>query len=406
MNSTPNRFDPSRPCLVLAPPLEYPANGGNVAIERRWAEFSRYVPFVDVVGKCTVTRYRNGRLDRQTAFANRHISKPNAALRAIARNSHYLLEKFVTPEFRHVAREYLGNPEYNLVVFSFIWTAILIEDTPSMPGRFYCVETHNDEFKWFDNLGNSYRNPVAKWAAVQSKRWLRLFLARHSDKRFVYFHVSRADYEGYLKVIPRHTGYVTRVGSDLPDGHFDWPPVGAKIRLIFVGSLGVKMNLDGLRIFREEFYPDLRAGFGENVEVLVVGSNPSGDVKALCEEMNWTIYADVSQSKLFELYKSATFSLLPFHYVVGRKLKILETLGLGVPFLATTAMAEQVDELLHPCLLSDDPQEWVRRVREVQHDGIHPERRAALVKYARRYSWTAIADQMYKDLRELSVSAA
>ncbi|MCC6503780.1 MAG: hypothetical protein IT362_11695, partial [Deltaproteobacteria bacterium] len=49
-------LDRGRPSLVIAPHLEYPTrNGGDLLIDRRWAEFSRYVPFVDIVGKCTVT---------------------------------------------------------------------------------------------------------------------------------------------------------------------------------------------------------------------------------------------------------------------------------------------------------------------------------------------------------------
>jgi len=387
-------LDRGRPCLVIAPHLEYPTrNGGDLLIDRRWAEFSRYVPFVDIVGKCTVTRYSGGRLVSQDAFSNEWRSKRAAAARTVLRRSHYLLEKYLGGAFRARCVELLNDGSYGTVVFSLISTASLYDELPVKPGRLYCIETQNDEIKWFRDLGREAGNPVARFAASLSEKWLKSFLRRHEDT-FLYIHVTEADLRGYLELSPRQQGLVAPVGVDMEKDAICHQCPSDKVRLIFAGSLGVRMNCDALNVFGTEFYPALKAGLGDGLEVRVVGSRPGAEVKALCSRFGWELFPDVTDEKLMELYASSTFSILPFHYVTGGKLKLLKSLSLGVPFLSTLEMREQINGLVHPCLLSNDPGEWLARALEVRDNGIGKETRASLADYARQYSWTSIVAGM------------
>jgi glycosyltransferase involved in cell wall biosynthesis len=397
MTEAPRRFDYTHPCLVLAPPLEYPAHSGNIAMERKWAQFSNHVPFVDIIGKCTITRYRKGKLESQTVYNNYGIRKSSAAILTLMHRSHYLLEKFVTDDFRSEAQQYLSNPEYNLVIFSFIWTATVMDGLPTYADRLYCIETHNDELKWFDDLRKSFLNPAAKLTSYFSKKWLLSFLAKHEDD-FLFFHVSQADYAGYLDYFPKHRGYVMPIGVDLPKNDIKCTLASDRIRLIFVGSLGVDMNLDALKIFRDEFFPVLKSTLGDKLELVIVGSHPSRTVRNICDEMGWALNANVSDKELQRLYQESTFSLLPFHYVTGRKLKILESLAHGVPFLATTTMADQIDEVIYPCLVSDDPDAWLKRILDVSNYGIDIGSKVKMSDYAMQYSWPEISKKMYQFL--------
>jgi len=110
-----------------------------------------------------------------------------------------------------------------------------------------------------------------------------------------------------------------------------------------VGSLGVKINLDAIEFFKKDFYPLLKAGLGGDLEVLVVGSNPSDNVSRLCRDLGWMLYPDVSDEELTRLYRTSTFSILPFRYTTGSKLKLLQSLANGVPCLATLALRDQVE---------------------------------------------------------------
>src|SRR4028119_1209634 len=139
-------------------------------------------------------------------------------------------------------------------------------------------------------------------------------------------------------------------------GEKTWPH---PVRFLFVGSLGVNINLDAIEFFKKDFYPLLKAEVGGDLEVLVVGSNPSAKVSRLCKDMGWMLHPDVSDEELTRLYRTATFSILPFRYATGSKLKLLQSLANGVPYLATHVLRDQVEEVMYPCLISSEPEEWL-----------------------------------------------
>src|SRR5918992_2635495 len=92
-NKRSGSFDPTSPCLVLAPHLEYPVrNGGDILIDKKWSRLSEYVPYVDIIGKDTITRYESGRLVKSVHYTNTHVSRALAAFNTLAKRSHYLLE--------------------------------------------------------------------------------------------------------------------------------------------------------------------------------------------------------------------------------------------------------------------------------------------------------------------------
>lgn len=397
------RFDPTGPCLVVAPHLEYPLrNGADILIDKKYAHFSEHVPFVDVIGRRTVVRYAAGRLVRDTPYANSEVPKYKAALRTLRRRSHYLLEKFVTPEFMEVVGQHLSDPGYKTVVFSHVWAASAVPGSSEAGDRLYCIETHNDEFRWYENLRRSSANPLAKLTAHWSERWATSFLEEHASE-FVFLHVSEIDHEGFLGRFPDHEGYVVPIGvEEIPKtpSRQGNSATSEKLQLMFVGSLGVKINHDALEVFAKSFYPQLNKEFGNELIVLVVGSNPSRKVTKLCKNMGWTLYPNVSDQRLAELYETTTFSILPFEYTTGSKLKLLDSLARGVPYLATESLKDQVEETIYPCLISNDPEEWSRRLQDFRGKRVGEDARVALQEQAQKYSWGAIARRTFELLEQ------
>lgn len=398
MTAGRGKFDSTRPCLVVAPHLEYPIrNGADILIDRKYAHFSEYVPFVDIVGRDAVVRYRNGKPVRSTPYENARVGKVAAATNTLRKRSHYQYEKFVTKEFVETARSYLARPDYGMVVFSCIWTAAIVRRTPTTDNRLHCIETHNDEFKWYENIRKSSKNPLAKLAAYSSGRWAQSFMEKYGSD-FLFLHVSATDQKGFSERFPYHRSYVVPVGVDVPsDGLLrpEDPAISGKARLMFVGALGVKINLDALELFKRAFFPTLEKELREDLEVLVVGSNPSKRVEKLCEDTGWKLYPNVSDQELKRLYSTCTFSILPFSYTTGSKLKLLNSLAHGVPYLATSELRNQAEDAAYPCLVSSDPGEWSGRVRNVRETGITTEERALLISQAQRYSWESIVRRMF-----------
>jgi hypothetical protein len=395
------KFDPDSPCLVLAPHLEYPIrNGADILIDRKWSQFSKYVPFVDIVGRNSINRYEKGQLVDRKIYENVEVSKKVAALKSILSQSHYFFERFITKSVKKKIEIYLLKPEYQTVVFSFIYTAAILKWNIKSDKRLYLIETHNDELKWFSKFMSKTLKPWVLLTALFSRIWLTRFLKEH-ERDFLYVHISKADRDGYLRLLPFHNSIVIPVGVEeesLGVRCVQDASLSEKVRLIFVGSLSGKTNFEALKFFGDRFFPILKENFENVLEILIAGSNPSAAVERLCRSMSWKLLPNVSDQKLRNLYNISMFSILPFQYTTGGKLKLLKSLANGVPYLATPVLCNQIEKLPYPCLISEDPKEWLTHIRTIQQQGISENVRMALIEYAKEYSWSSVAYTMYQSL--------
>lgn len=391
-------------CLILAPHLTYPLrDGGNILIQRRWSEFSRHAPFVDILGCSTWRRYQGGKLAAERSFHNKFRSKPISALRTLLYKSHYLKEKFLTPEYIRQAITSLNNNDYRMVVYSLISTAelSLLPQGGSRPHRLELIETQNDEVAWYSNLKQASRNPIARRASEQSKQWIVDFLHSHGN-RFTFLHVTEKDCDGYRTILPAQKAIVAPAGADLyPPPRLENKSLEQGIHLLFVGSLSVRMNYDALLYFRERFFPPLNQAFGSKLAVAVAGSSPTNQVVQLCEQMQWKLHANISDDALHSLYHQASFSILPFPYTTGAKLKLFGSLAHATPFLATTNMSQQIESNPESCLFSDAPMAWLCHIQRAREHGISAIEQENMLEFSRQYSWASIADRLAKQLSEL-----
>lgn len=396
-------FHSTSPLLVLAPHLLYPLrNGGDIGVAEHWGPLSHYVPYVLILGANTITRYENGRMVHQSTFENTFRDTKIAGLRTLFRRSHYLIEKFLTPIYRQLATQYLADPVFKNIVCSHLWSTSLLNFTGK--DRFVVIQSHNDDFQWFQHLANHATNLPARFTALASKNWTTQFMQKHASD-YWFFHCTERDQLGYAAISPNHRSFVMPVGVDIQIAHVNALPPTDKLHLIFTGSLSVTMNLDALFTFRDQFLPALKAAFKHNLEISIVGSNPTMAVQHLCDDQKWNLFANVSDAELLYLYQNATFSILPFPYATGSKLKLLKSLSFGVPFLSTTHSSPGEMPNLPFCVFSDDPEDWVTNAKEAVLRGISVDQRKVLLTYAQQFSWEALAKKMFEQLKNLPEEA-
>jgi glycosyltransferase involved in cell wall biosynthesis len=376
----------------------YPTrDGANIAIDRQWCEFSRHVSHVDIVGQTCVVRYMDGRPVRTNEYPNRSRSKLLSSIRTLALLSHYTKEKFLTPAFKRIAQPHLLNPEYKVVIYSFVSTASLASISSGIPSK-QLIYTHNDEMKLFCDMRRYSQNPIRKAVAWISQRWVTKFLKKH-QKKFTFIHVSNVDKVGWMRHFPYHRSIVAPLGCDIPDNSFTGHKMtlgGRDANLLFVGSLGVKMNFDAIKYFYEKFLPTITTMISGKVTVRIVGSTPSNDVINFCRKVGFQLFADVSDEELKYVYGLTDFAILPFSYSTGTKLKLLNALAHGVPVLMTSVVGGGLDSSDELYLVSDDPNAWGDRIARVKERGITLEERIKLVSLAQCWSWGELARKLYE----------
>jgi glycosyltransferase involved in cell wall biosynthesis len=115
------------------------------------------------------------------------------------------------------------------------------------------------------------------------------------------------------------------------------PASADKIRLLFVGNLAFLPNVQGFQVFLEEAWPTIRAAL-PNVELTVVGLNPSPPVVRLVAEHGLKLHRDVPTVVPF--YEAADMVIVPILVGSGTRIKILEAMAYGRAIVSTALGAE------------------------------------------------------------------
>lgn len=398
-------FDKNSPWLILAPHLTYPTwNGADVSIDRMACSISRLVPYVDLIAADRIYRFKFGKIEEEIYFKNKHRSKSFAAFRAIILNDHYFGQRFNTPAFLLHSKNYLAKQDYRTIVFSYLTTSSLIANSKKYnPDRLHMVWTHNDEFRWFADMQRKTKNPLISLTAHFAQKWLYRFL-ENNEKDLLLLHVTDEDWQGFLRIRPNHRAMRVSIGVDvqyhlpLPD-HSMRRSKDEPIRLMFLGSLYMKMNEDAIMNFAEVYFPALKNKLPFSIEVRIVGSNPTKQISDLCQRLGWKLHKNVSDDELKNLFISSDFSLMPFKYTNGAKLKLLHSLAHGLPFLGTKTVSGELMNFPDTCLTADSPDEWVEHIKSIrdredrfEHD------RELLLQYANKYSWDTASTKLFKEL--------
>lgn len=375
---------PSSATLFLAPHLYLPPrNGADILVWNLVMSLSSHGHRCVMIAAQEVVECENGGIISRRSFKNNLRSRSAAAIRTLLRGGHYHHHRFLTKRYLREISPYLTGSDFDEIVYSYLTTALVLPQA-AIPRHY--VLTHNDEFKWFQDLTRRSKNPASKYIAGSSIRWLSTFLKKHPNLRLI--HVTEEDGEGWAKHVPSNPGFVVPIGVAVSTDHIAPPiPPKNKIRLLFMGALGVAMNYDALAHFGENYWPILQGRFGPSIEIAVAGSSPTRDIKRLVSDYGWTLHPDLSDDAFDTLLASATFTLLPFAYATGAKLKLLKSLAHGIPVLATEAVAAQRDLIEPPSLLSSDPQAWANHIAEIHKRGISTSERDHILARAQEHSW-------------------
>ena len=113
-------------------------------------------------------------------------------------------------------------------------------------------------------------------------------------------------------------------------------------RLLFLGSLDWRPNIDGLQQFLDDVFPAVRRAIPQ-ATLAVVGRNPSDALRPrLVATAGVELYANVPDVRPY--LATCGMLVVPLRIGGGSRLKILEALAAGVPVVSTRIGAEG----LHP----------------------------------------------------------
>jgi glycosyltransferase involved in cell wall biosynthesis len=193
-------------------------------------------------------------------------------------------------------------------------------------------------------------------------------------------------------------------GVDLHEFSFAEGMVDAN-RIIFFGKLDTLPNSDAAQYFAREILPLVKE-LEPGAHFVVAGWNPPRAIRALARMPGVTVRANVPDIKV-EVSRSVV-SVAPLRFGAGTQYKILESLALGVPVVATPEPARAlVDERDGPILVGRKPEQFADHVARLLTDAAYRERlgRAGRSLVELRYTWERVLaplDRVLETVTKLS----
>jgi len=202
--------------------------------------------------------------------------------------------------------------------------------------------------------------------------------------------VSFAEKKILVEIIPGNP-----VISVIPNGvdiDHNQPDIATPVRgrLVYSGSLTYSANYDAVKYFLDEIFPLVRHQHPES-SMVVTGSSAGVNLDEL--RLDSVVRLTGFIDDIRPIVASAWVCVVPLRQGSGTRLKILESMALGTPVVATRKGAEGLD-VTHEVdiLIADQPGDFARQVNRLIDDA---ELRARLADNARRlverrYSWGMI----------------
>jgi sugar transferase (PEP-CTERM/EpsH1 system associated) len=155
-------------------------------------------------------------------------------------------------------------------------------------------------------------------------------------------------------------GSLRAISNGVDFEYFRPAPQQAGQRLIFVGALDYKPNVDGAEWFCTAVWPQLKIRFPE-ATIQLVGRQPTAAVKKLGEFAGVKVVGGVPDVRPY--LREATAVVVPLRLGRGLQNKVLEALAMGRATVASpTALAGVRANPEQHLLMADTPDAWVRQV--------------------------------------------
>ena len=221
-----------------------------------------------------------------------------------------------------------------------------------------------DSGKWFD-YSQHKRQPLslAYGLEAQKLRKYEIAIARH-------FHSATVSTNGELDEF--QTLGVSIPCKVIPNGvdfnYFQQTPVSRQnpSTIIFLGRMDYFPNVDAVLFFAKHILPLIRHRYPQ-VTLRIIGSNPTREVRhlALTPGISVTGYVPDVRDHLHD----AVVSVAPLRIARGTQNKILESMSMGIPVVATSAAAKGVVAIPGKHLLvADGIKAFASKVIEILQD--------------------------------------
>lgn len=390
--------------LVISPTFPYPSDAGaKIRIYNTIKELSKNHR-INLMSM-TTDNVENSHISHMNSFcddiyvykikSNRYIP----SIKTLLTKKPYRVNKFLNKEFAKIINEELKENNYDIIWCNFFNMAVYLKDS-YIRNSYVILDQHNaDEIFWQSYVDS--KNIVHKFLAKKNIINLRGFREKHIDKFDLILSVSKQDKEFTEKWLSSDID-VSMVPNGVDISYYNNEnKVGVKEKnIIFCGSMDVTMNIEAVKDFVKHVFPKVKREI-PGVKFWVVGRNPVESIRNLSND---SIIVTGTVDDVRPYYEKAKISVAPFEFGGGTKLKVTESLAMGVPMVATSIGAQGIDVVDEEhILVRDDWDEFAKGIIELFNCR---EKYNKLLLQGRKfveenYSWKGIIKNLQEEYEEV-----
>lgn len=183
--------------------------------------------------------------------------------------------------------------------------------------------------------------------------------------------------------------------------------LGARDGLLFVAGFGHPPNVDAATWLVAEVMPHVwkvHAG----VRLVLAGSSPSPEVRALAIEDRVVVTGFVPDDELGNLYRQARVAVVPLRFGAGVKLKVVEALLQGVPLVTTPVGAQGLPGLPACATVADEAEALAAGICRLLEDDViwHAHSKAGVDYIDAHFSCEAMRTALVEAFTPMAVPGA
>lgn len=280
-----------------------------------------------------------------------------------------------------------------------------IEMIDVIPERFkgkVIYHSHNAEFKIWNDYADLNSSIFTSWAMkLEASRVKRL--ERYAIRSTSFTFAAPNDQEvlcNVLGVEPDKFRLTYHLGND---ALLELPGIEHQenTQLFYAGTLDWEPNRDGLQWFLKECWPSLKQKH-PNLSLKVCGKGASQELSALMDRCNGVEHLGFVED-LEQVMSQSAMAIIPLRFGSGMKIKTLDAMYRGLPFVSTSVGAEgiAIEDGIHG-RIADDVQGFSGAISEMLED---PELRSKMSALSRelakeKYTYSSLGKSMIADINK------
>lgn len=181
----------------------------------------------------------------------------------------------------------------------------------------------------------------------------------------IYFTISTEDYKQHLKLYHK-------IGKPIfckPLISFENCKSKERLtnynkKLLIAGSMNWYPNVEGIKWFVNTVFSKI---VSDGYILYLAGANPSSELYELKNKYPKNIIITGLVDSMDEYFQKCDISIIPLFSGTGAKIKVLESIGRGIPTICTSFAAKDY-KITDEVIIADSADEFMRSIRQIEED--------------------------------------